>query len=140
MSVFMSTARMKTIGKEAITINGVDLKMVFYFVGIAIVSLLFFQSEIEATEQKLTQSIEAVAKDNRDAVKSLAVTNQLAQEQITVSFKLFTLKQEQRALLSIKDRGDIENGLLADVTSDIARLEARQRELDRLELERRASN
>ncbi len=116
---------LKAVAKEALTFNGIDVKMLFYFTGIAFVVYFFFMGQIDASEDKMTQSIKEVAADNR-----------LATERISVDFQLFVLRKERNDLLTIKEPGAIERQVLADTVGQIQRLEARQRELDRLELER----
>lgn len=130
----MNTDRLHTVAKEAMTFNGVDVKMVVYAVGVAFAVYLFFIDKIAATEQKITQTIETVAEDNRKAIETVAKDNRLATEKIAVSFQLFVLRQEQRGLLSIKPRGELEEALLVDNAAKIRRAEARQLEIDRLQL------
>ncbi len=119
---------LKTVAKEALTFNGIDVKLLVYFVGIAFLVYFFFMGQINASEEKMTQTIKEVAADNR-----------LATERISVDFQLFVLRKERNDLLTIKEPGAIERQVLADTVGQIQRLEARQRELDRLELERQTA-
>lgn len=119
---------LKTVAKEALTFNGIDVKMLIYFTTIAFVVYFFFMGQIVASEEKMTQTIKEVASDNR-----------LATERISVDFQLFVLRKERNDLLTLKDPGAIERQVLADTVGQIQRLEARQRELDRLELERQTA-
>lgn len=119
---------LKTISKEALAINGIDVKLLVYVVSVAFVVYFFFDGKIDASEQKMTQAIETVASDNL-----------LATERITIEFSLFVLRRERNELLKIKSREAFEDSMLADTLADVARLEGRQRELDRLQLERRVS-
>lgn len=122
------TTRLQTVTREALTLNGVDVKLIVYLVAVAFGVYFFFDGRINASEQKMTQAIETVASDNL-----------LATERISLEFRLFVLRQQHYDLLKIETPNTREIGIIADTSSQIDRLAARQRELDRLVLERRTS-
>ena len=117
--------RLKAVAKEATTLNGVDVKCIVYMITLAFIVYFFFEGKIEATEKRMTQAIEEVATDNRQAT-----------EQITIEFRLFVLRRDRQNLLRLVTRNGVEEDMLSETMAEIQPLEARQRELDRLQLER----